>query len=128
VVLLTAGCVGVAWVLTRRYPHRGRPPAFRFWITAAFVFGIASYLMIMELQSSDRLVSDYCSYGAVSQAQLDGCKSHVTANEVRGRNTPAAHFAKSGSSDDVCGAISGPFCQRVLDGRYLEDQELPPGQ
>jgi hypothetical protein len=128
-VLLTAASGGTAWVLSRRHPfHRHRPPAFRFFIAATVVLGLLTYAVIGELQSSNRLVSDYCAYGSVSQAQLDGCKGHVSGNDVRSRDTPAARFAQSGSSDDVCGTGSGPFCARALDRRYVEDQEPPPGQ
>jgi hypothetical protein len=127
--VLTAGAAGTTWVLSQRHPvHRQRPPAFRFAIAATVVLGFLTYLFITELQASNRLVSDYCAYGSVSQAQLDGCKGHVTADDVRSRDTPAARFAQSDSSDDVCGAGSGPFCAHVLENRYLEDQQPPPGQ
>lgn len=82
-------------------------------------------MLIAELRYSDGLVGDYCSYGAVSDAQLTACESHVTANDVRSRDTPAARFAEDGSSDAVCGAGSGPFCQDVLDRRDLEEQAPP---
>jgi hypothetical protein len=127
-LLLTAASAGTAWVLSRRYPYRHRPPVFRFFIATTVVVGFVTYAVIFELQSSGRLVSDYCAYGSVSQAQLDGCKRHVTANDVRSRDTPAAHFAQSGSSEDVCGAGSGPFCEQALNRRYVEDQAPPPGQ
>ncbi|HYV16259.1 MAG TPA: hypothetical protein VE972_09565 [Conexibacter sp.] len=127
-VLCTISAGTAAWVLSRRYRYGQRPPAFRLCIAAATVLGLFSYLMITELQYSDRMVGDYCAYGSVSEAQLASCKSHVTANDVRSRDTPAARFAENGSSDDVCGTGSGPFCQEVLDRRYLDEQAPPPGQ
>jgi hypothetical protein len=53
-------------------------------------------------------VARYCEYGAVSQAQLDGCESHVTADEIDARDTNAARYAKGKLNS--CEADSGPFC------------------
>ena len=64
--------------------------------------------------------------GAVSQRQLKTCQTHVSANHVRSIDTPASRFAQ-GDSTAECGAGSGPFCQRVLDYRYLQEQQPPPG-
>ncbi len=61
-----------------------------------------------------RLVDDYCSYGAVSDAQFEGCKSHVTADEVRSRRTPAAVFA---IEEGACGGNAGPFCAAAVERR-----------
>jgi hypothetical protein len=73
--------------------------------------------VIVELGDADRLVEEYCSYGAVSQRQLETCQTHISANRVRSIDTPASWFAQ-GDSTAECGAGSGPFCQRVLDYRY----------
>lgn len=126
-VLCTTAAAGTGWVLSRRYQAGSRPPAFRLCVAATIVLGLFAYSVITELQYSHRLVSDYCAYGAVSDTQLASCKSHVTANDVRARDTSAARFADSGS-DAVCGGGSGPFCQAVLNRRSLEDQAPPPGQ
>ncbi len=121
-------CAGVTvWLLGERYKRDERPPLHRLMM-ALTVLGIAvSYFTLTGIQHAHRLVADYCSYGSVSQAQLDGCESHVTGNEVESRATRAARFAQSGS-DAVCGAQSGPFCDDVISRRLYEDQAPPPGQ
>jgi hypothetical protein len=55
------------------------------------------------------LVGDYCRYGAVSEAQLDGCLSHVTEDEVRSRQTHASQYA-FGDLDE-CLSDAGRFCR-----------------
>ena len=127
IVLVTLAAAAAAWVLAQRYRYDSRPPAFRFALAAAIVCGFFSYSVIVELGYADRLVEEYCSYGAVSQRQLDTCQTHVSANHVREIDTPASRFAQ-GDSTAECGAGSGPFCQRVLDYRSLEEQQPPPGQ
>jgi hypothetical protein len=124
--LVAVACVVCAVVLSARYPTGARPPLRSVAVGAAIVAGFFSFSMLSEWQSADRLVADYCAYGAVSNAQLDGCKSHVTANEVRARDTAAAHFAQRDS--DECGAGSGPLCDDVVTRRGYEDQLPPPGQ
>jgi hypothetical protein len=55
------------------------------------------------------VVHDYCAYGAVSEAQLEGCESHVSEATVDGYDTNAARYARGELSD--CLADSGPFCE-----------------
>jgi hypothetical protein len=54
-------------------------------------------------------VSDYCSYGAVSQAQLEGCIEHVDQDYINRLDTNAARYARG--ELDRCLADSGPFCE-----------------
>jgi hypothetical protein len=54
----------------------------------------------------------YCSYGAVSRAQLNECQDNVTWGQIKSLNTNAANYARSGGTDQ-CGADSGPFCRTV---------------
>lgn len=115
-------------MLSRRYRYDSRPPAFKFALATAILCGLLSYMLITELSSSRQLVEEYCSYGAVSERQLATCQTHVTANRVRSLDTPAARFALNGSSDASCGTGAGPFCTRILERRYLEEQAPPPGQ
>jgi hypothetical protein len=49
----------------------------------------------------------YCSYGAVSEAQLQGCADHVTPSYVRSHKTEAARYAR-GEIDSCTGG--GPYC------------------
>ena len=55
------------------------------------------------------LVGDYCAYGAVSKAQLEGCVEHVTPATVNEYRTNAARFARG--QLDACLSDSGPFCR-----------------
>ena len=63
---------------------------------------------------------DYCSYGAVSDAQLDGCLNHVTDEVIDRRDTNAARFAKEQLHE--CLADAGPFCTHALENRHLEEE------
>ena len=54
-------------------------------------------------------VEDYCAYGAVSQAQLDGCIDHVTPQTVDGYDTNAAEYARGEMGE--CLGDAGPFCE-----------------
>lgn len=69
------------------------------WGTLAFGVGCAD---------DEGIVSRYCRYGTVSQAQLDGCREHVTEDEVRGRQSHASQYAFGDL--DSCLADAGPFC------------------
>lgn len=53
-------------------------------------------------------VEAYCSYGAVSEAQLDGCLDHVTEDDFANLDTHAAEYARG--ELDECLEDSGPFC------------------
>jgi hypothetical protein len=55
----------------------------------------------------DRYIRPYCLYGARSDAQLAGCMSHVTSDDIDAVDTQAARFARGETSD--CLADSGPF-------------------
>jgi uncharacterized membrane protein len=127
-ILLTASCGAIAWVLSERYRYNERPPLHRFMVGLTVVGIALSYFTLTSIQHAHRVVNDYCAYGSVSKAQLNGCKSHVTANDVEARDTHAARFAESGSSDEVCGARSGPFCEDVINRRLYEDQAPRPGE
>lgn len=125
----TVGAVvagGYAW-LTSDVETRGggRRPLFTAAITIAIVLGMLSYSLFLEARSASRLVSDYCMYGAISEAQLHECKRHVTASHVKDLDTPAAEFAEGDSSAE-CGAGSGPFCDDAVNRRLVEDQAPPP--
>ncbi len=88
---------------------------------AAAVAGALGFVLlasggVVELAREEgvRLVDEYCAYGAVSDAQLEGCKSHVTADEVRELRTPAAVFA---IEEGACGGGAGPFCAEAVERR-----------
>jgi hypothetical protein len=73
--------------------------------------------------TNTRLVNDYCAYGARSQSQLDGCKEHVTGDEVLRSRSPAAQFATH--SDVTCGDDAGDFCYRVALKRLNDEFNGP---
>jgi hypothetical protein len=60
-------------------------------------------------EDGGNLVHDYCSYGAVSEAQLEGCVDHVTPEVVEGYDTNAGRYARR--ELDACLADAGPFCE-----------------
>jgi hypothetical protein len=54
-------------------------------------------------------VSAYCHYGAVSEAQLNGCIDHVGTEQIDRLDTNAARYARG--ELDECLADAGPFCE-----------------
>lgn len=81
--------------------------------------------VLNDMQTAKDLVDDYCRYGSKSQAQLDGCKSHVTRTDVENRDTQAAKFAK-GIDDNCYEEDSGPFCLDVSNERAAEAAKVFP--
>jgi hypothetical protein len=65
----------------------------------------------------------YCLYGSRSQAQLDGCMSHVTTDDINRRDTQAARFARGDTSD--CLEDAGPFCERAAQWNAVEPDRGP---
>jgi hypothetical protein len=121
---LIAGYVVVSWLR--------HLPVDRHWLaftqlpmtrpSAAVALGVLVTGIVFGLVAGVRghnYVVDYCSYGAVSEAQLAGCIDHVTADQVSALDTPAARSAR----DELgCGAGSGPFCA----GRGYVDPRIGP--
>lgn len=68
-------------------------------------------------------ISDYCKYGAVSDAQLEHCLDHVSRDEIEARETNAARFAKRDIEE--CRGDAGPFCEDALYHRLAEDTAEP---
>ena len=60
------------------------------------------------LQTAE-LIYRYCSYGSVSEAQLDGCVDHVKPGEILDLRTNAARFARYEITR--CLYDAGPFCK-----------------
>jgi hypothetical protein len=59
-----------------------------------------------------REIDLYCAYGSVSDAQRRACEKHVTWGQIKGLNTNAANYSRSGGLDK-CRADAGPFCRTV---------------
>jgi hypothetical protein len=115
--------LALAWLVAKRGLEPGTVKTVV--VALAIVTGGFTVLLYSGWDSAKDRVSDYCSYGAVSEAQLAGCRSNVVEADIVKRNSPAAHFAY-GSADSECGASSGPFCQAVLDRRALLAQQPDP--
>jgi hypothetical protein len=87
----------------------GTPRRFR-----AALAGIVASLVLLGCagvgggSSPSDQIDAYCSYGAVSQAQLDGCITHVTVGDIDRLDTNAARYSRS--ELDKCLYDSGPFC------------------
>jgi hypothetical protein len=90
-------------------------PSFRI-ITFAPAVVIAGFATVGAANGwNDRMqgsLHDYCSYGSVTAAQMEGCLNHVTLSRIDHLDTSAARFALG--SLDACLSDSGPFCARAL--------------
>lgn len=53
-------------------------------------------------------VERYCRYGAVSQAQYDGCVDHVSYDQVQRRNSSAGRYGRGNLHG--CLEDAGPLC------------------
>ena len=73
---------------------------------AAVILGLA---VLASYGCGQSEVAAYCSYGAVSEAQLNGCIDHVTESDVADLNTNAADYGRG--ELDQCLSDSGPFCE-----------------
>jgi hypothetical protein len=76
-------------------------------LTVLFFGGLLLYVIHGEETDA---VTRYCEYGAISEAQLNGCKDHVDADYVRSHHTNAARYGQGVLTD--CLADSGPFCNQ----------------
>lgn len=54
-------------------------------------------------------VAEYCAYGAVSDAQLAGCESHVEESDIDALDTNAAEYSRGNLNE--CLDDAGPFCE-----------------
>lgn len=108
------GCGAYAIFRSRGADDRLRPAGWGLVaVAAALTFGLVG--VDIGRREAQRLIADYCAYGAQSQSQLATCKEHVSFNDVDRRETPAARFAKDPDTD--CGADAGPFCRAAYDRR-----------
>jgi hypothetical protein len=57
----------------------------------------------------DDEVARYCSYGAVSESQLQGCVDHVGVDQVESSDTNAGQYGRGELTE--CLEDSGPFCE-----------------
>jgi hypothetical protein len=97
----------------------------KWFVALGILWALCGLLVYSGYASRDGgLIADYCAYGAVSKAQLDGCIEHVDEDEILGRNTNAARFARR-DIEDCFIEDSGPFCLDYLNRRLLNDQREP---
>lgn len=113
--------VSAALIAVVSYHQTHRPGALDATV-AGFVVSALLLLSAVSVNNAQNnaaeFVSDYCRYGSVSRAQLNGCVSHVTPAYIRSRRTAAARFARDTEAD--CGSGAGPFCREVIARRVAE--------
>ena len=91
-------------------------------VAVVLLGGCSSSTSGVSSEDLPSMVDRYCMYGAESEAQLEGCKKHVTVQEVRRLETNAAYFAKGELHE--CLPDSGPFCS--LEEAYPDVEPEPP--
>ena len=74
----------------------------------SIVLAIAASVIALAGCGQSRIEA-YCSYGAVSEAQLQSCIEHVTEADIDSRSTNAADYARG--ELDKCLYDAGPFCE-----------------
>jgi len=93
-------------------------------IAVVLAFGVFEGAFVGAQDHEHGYIADYCKYGAVSQAQLDGCRRHVDSRDIENLDTDAARFARRDLDD--CLSDSGPYCYDALAWRLAKDQEPAP--
>jgi hypothetical protein len=73
-----------------------------------YLLAVAPACAFLVACGSEVSVADYCAYGAVSEAQLDGCIDHVDESDVERLDTNAAQYGRG--ELDKCLSDAGPFC------------------
>lgn len=101
-----------------------RSPASPWMIAVGVLWVLVAFSVYSGYNGRDggSYIGDYCGYGAVSQAQLDGCLENVDERRIDRARTEAGRFARGELME--CGADSGPFCQRIASERI--DDALGP--
>jgi hypothetical protein len=88
--------------------------AGRLTAAGAIVVLVVAALFVRWALTVTPSVERYCSYGAVSEAQLRGCESHVTVSDVRHADSNAGRYGRY--QMDECLTDSGPFCGGISSG------------
>jgi len=67
----------------------------KWFVALGLIWALCAYGISLGYSArSGGLVADYCAYGAVSRAQLDGCIERVGESDIRKSSTSAARFAR----------------------------------
>lgn len=91
-------------------------------VTAAVLVGSATFGVWLGYgDRTSGTLHDYCSYGAVSGAQLRGCLDHVPTDRISHLDTDAARFAVGGL--DACLGDAGPYCADALTQRQSDEDQ-----
>ncbi len=117
VVVTTASLVLIGWIADRR-GHETRTVAVV--PSVALLAALAIGVFAGDDARENGALNDYCRYGAVSNAQLQGCLDHVTTDRINELHTNAARFATGGL--ESCLGDSGPFCAAALTNRDAKAQ------
>lgn len=78
-------------------------------LLALGIYGVADFPAARDW--GENTVGNYCAWGAVSEAQFQGCVNNVSLQQVRGLDSQAARFAVD--REAVCGSAPGIYCKRV---------------
>jgi len=100
----------------------------RAWLAPAIVFAVVVVLVGWQTGSDVQShgITYYCSYGAVSQAQLAECEEHVSSSSINLLHTNAARFARGELEE--CLEDSGPFCAQEQTYKEEEAEAPRPGE
>ena len=99
-------------LLDERHIRKGKPDPQCGYYYRSRSYSSRSYDDTGPYDECKSEIELYCSYGAVSRAQLGECRNNVTWGQIKSLNTNAANYARDGGLDK-CGADSGPFCRTV---------------
>jgi len=115
VLILGLLVYGATWVVGKQEDLEGRPDPLQPAVSKED-----------QVKAGVKLIATYCEYGAVSRAQLEGCYFHVHVDEIEGRDTNAADWARGDLEE--CLADAGPFCgvayREKIEDR-IDSKQLP---
>jgi hypothetical protein len=100
----------------------GEPTQNRAWVAPLILLGVIVVLFGLQAGKDTRSheITYYCSYGAVSDRQLEECEDNVSSSYVRSLNTDAARFAEG--QLERCLSDAGPFCAQSLTSKREEEE------
>ncbi|MGA7704461.1 MAG: hypothetical protein WB998_06140 [Solirubrobacteraceae bacterium] len=119
------------WLEESRVEAHADEPKFepnRAWVPPLIVFGVIVAFVGWQGGSEIRNheITYYCSYGAVSRAQLVECESNVSSDYIRSLDTNAARFAEG--QLESCLQDAGPYCAATKADKELEEEAPRPGE
>jgi hypothetical protein len=100
----------------------------RAWLPPLIVFGVIVVVggWMSGNTARSHVIKWYCSYGAVSQAQLAECESKVSSKYIESLDTNAARFAEGRL--ETCLQDGGPYCESARSEIEAAEQAPRPGE